>query len=82
MGRLVNANFPENYMMQFSGHKNIKHKQIGFFSSPMSDVRCTQRKKPVNNWKLQGYIYFDDAHDYVKVPSVFKIQSVVTSVVN
>ena len=54
IGRLLDANFPENYEMQLSDHK-FKRIQIGIFkppTRPTTDVGCTQQTKPASDIKL------------------------------
>ena len=79
IGRLLDANFPENYVMQLSGHKNIQ--SLSAYTSAslshqrqMSDALSRRNQLATSSYT---HISFDDS---VKVRSASNIQNVVTSV--
>ena len=79
IGRLLDANFPENYVMQLGGHKNIQSLSANKSASLshqrlMSDV-LSRRNQPATS--SCTHINLDDS---VKVRSASNIQNAVTSV--
>ena len=78
IGRLLNASFPENYVIQLSGHKNFSRRLL-LATNTVSDSLSGRNESKAGS---SSNINFDDSYDDVKVPSVFKIQNVVTSVIS
>ena len=75
IGRLLDANIPESYVMQLSGHKNIQSLSA-YKSVSTPDVICTQQTKPASNAELYPHKF----HDSIKVPFALNIHNAVTSV--
>ena len=79
IGRLLDANFPENYVMQLSGHKNIQslsaYKSASLSHRRQMSDALSRRNQPATS--SCTHINLDDS---VKGPSVSNTQNAVTSV--
>ena len=79
IGRLLDANFPENYVMHLSGHKNIQslsaYKSASLSHQRQMSDALSRRNQPATS--SCTHINLDDS---VKGPSVSNTQNAVTSV--
>ena len=82
IGRLLDGNFPENYVMQLSGHKNIQSLSA-YKSASLSHQRqmadtLSRQKEPANASTSQ--INSGSNDNSARFPSVSSIQNSTTSV--
>ena len=79
IGRLLDANFPENYVMQLSGHKNIQSLSA-YKSASLSHQRQMSDALSIRNQPATSSCTHINLDDSVKGPSVSNTQFAVTSV--